>query len=99
MLFWIIFSIVIYLILFAVLLLFLFSLKKDVIDFSTAGDKLFLRCIRCRQEIIVDRERRMTGDGEAFAIECPICGGAMINEVLLWNHTVKGEAKENEDRD
>lgn len=99
MLFWIILSITIYLILFTILFLFFFSLEKDVIDFSTTKDKIFLRCMNCRQEIIVDRERYVTSDGKISVIKCPLCDGTMTNDVLLWNCVVKGEAKENEDRD
>ena len=99
MLFWIILTIVIYLILFTILFLFFFSLEKDVIDFSTTKDKIFLRCMNCRQEIIVDRERYVTSDGKISVIKCPLCGGTMTNDVLLWNRVVRGEAKENEDRD
>ncbi len=99
MLFWIILSAVIYLILFTILFLFFFSLEKDVIDFSTTKDKIFLRCMNCRQEIIIDKERYVTSDGKISMIKCPLCDGTMTNDVLLWNCVVKGEAKENEDRD
>lgn len=99
MLFWIILSVTIYLILLAALLLFFFSLEKDVIDFSVTKDRTFLRCTDCRQEIIVDRERCVTNDGKTFVIKCPLCGGIMTNDVLLWNRVVKGKVKENEDRD
>lgn len=99
MLFWIILSVTIYLILLAAFLLFFFSLEKDVIDFSVTKDKVFLRCMCCRQEIIVDRERCVTSDGKTFVTKCPLCGGTMTNDVLLWNYVVKGEIKENEDRD
>lgn len=98
-LFWIILSAVIYLILFTILFLFFFSLEKDVIDFSTTKDKVFLRCMCCRQEVIVDKERCVIGDGKTFAAKCPLCGGVMTNDVLLWNYVVKGEIKENENRD
>lgn len=99
MLFWVILSVTIYLILLAVLLLFFFSLEKDVIDFSVTKDRTFLRCTDCRQEIIVDKERCVTSDGKTFVIKCPLCGGIMTNDVLLWNRVVKGKVKENEDRD
>lgn len=99
MLFWIILSVTIYLILLATLLLFFFSLEKDVIDFSVTKDRTFLRCTDCRQEIIVDKERCVTSDGKTFMIKCPLCGGTMTNDVLLWNCIVKGKVKENEDRD
>lgn len=93
MLFWIILSITVYLILLAALLLFFFSLEKDVIDFSVTKDRTFLRCTDCRQEIIVDRERCVTSDGKIFVIKCPLCGGTMTNDVLLWNRIVKGEER------
>lgn len=93
MLFWIILSITIYLILLAILLLFFFSLEKDVIDFSVTKDKTFLRCTDCRQEIIVDKERCVTSDGKTFVVKCPLCGGMMTNDVLLWNRVVKGEER------
>ena len=63
------------------------------------SNKIFLRCMCCCQEAIVDRKKSITGDGETFAARCPLCGGTMTNDVSLWNCVVKGEAKENEDRD
>ena len=63
------------------------------------SNKIFLRCMCCCQEAIVDRKKCITSDGKTFAAKCPLCGGVMTNDVLLWNYIVKGEIKENENRD
>lgn len=63
------------------------------------ANKVFLRCMLCRQEIIVDKEKCVTGDGKTFIAKCPLCGGVMINDALLWSRAAKRKVKENEDSD
>lgn len=62
------------------------------------SNKIFLRCTDCCEEFMIEKEKCISVDGISVA-KCPLCGGMMTSDVLLWNRVMKGKVKENEDRD